>query len=434
MDLPSCLPSPSPDASPSFLPGDIVDGKYLVEEILGTGGMGVVLAARHMTLESEVAIKVLLPKFHKDGIVRERFLREARAAANLKSRHVTRILDVGCDRLNAPYIVMERLRGADLEALLQQHGPLEERVAVDYVMQACEALSEAHATGIVHRDLKPENLFLDQDRCIKVLDFGISKLASDPKILTGTADLMGTPHFMAPEQFKSARDVTARADVWALGAILYRLLTNALPFDGKDFIELCAKIMTYAPTPLDARRSFLTPAVSAVVRRCLEKDPSQRYANAYELRQALRAAIAPATGTSSTKLAFAATLPLDAVTALATPVAATGPSKPTNSSNKTNQTKPKRRWRGVFFALGAIGMGLVTFGATHHQQVRAYGEQKVAPTLQTEMPATETVHPLDAPASSVALTSAPEPPALNAGPTKLARAKTSKKRAPGIDR
>ena len=161
-----------------FRPDDIIDAKYRIEHVLGAGGMGVVFAATHVTLGTAVAIKALLPKFQRNLVIRERFVREARAAAALKSENVTRILDIGTAPHGTPYIVMERLIGADLEQQLEQRGALAENVAVDYVIQACVSIAEAHGRGIIHRDLKTENLFLTRTRSgrelVKVLDFGIS--------------------------------------------------------------------------------------------------------------------------------------------------------------------------------------------------------------------------------------------------------------------
>ena len=403
-------------ASIPFIPGDIVDGKYVVEEVLGAGGMGVVLAARHLTLESEVAVKVLLPKFQKDPVVRERFLREARAVAVLRSSHVTRIYDVGVDRLDAPYIVMERLHGKDLEQLVSEKGPLEEKLALEYVFQACEALGEAHAAGIVHRDLKPENLFVVRPgsaaAVVKVLDFGISKASFEEKKLTGTADVMGTPSFMSPEQFKSSRDVTARSDVWALGAILYRLLTGALPFEGKDYVEVCSRIMTQAPTPLEQRRPNLSPAVCGIVRRCLDKDPMQRFANAFELKEALRAALL--VSKQNHRLAMAATLPLDAMPA---PVARKTP-WPSSQPPAPTKKKPSAARRGLLVAMGAALIGLLGYGGTHRAKVQHFVHP--AP-IQAEAPVPGAFEPLDAPAMTMI---AAENDA--AKPAKLARRKSKR--------
>jgi len=166
-----------PTSAPGVLPGETLAGKYRVERVLGSGGMGIVLAARHLQLDERVAIKLLRPELARNGPVNARFVREARAAVKIKSEHVARVFDVGTLPDGAAYMVMEHLEGSDLAALVCAEGRLAEATAAEYVLQACEALAEAHALGIVHRDLKPGNLFLarraDGSPCVKVLDFGI---------------------------------------------------------------------------------------------------------------------------------------------------------------------------------------------------------------------------------------------------------------------
>src|SRR5829696_2386345 len=205
-------------------PGDILAGKYRVERILGAGNMGVVVAATNIALEQLVALKFMLPGKAPNPQQHERFLREARAAARLRSQHVAHVLDMGTLENGAPYTVMEFLEGQDLAAVLAERGPLPVEEAVEYVLQVCEAVGEAHAAGIVHRDLKPANLFLTGDvsgsPCVKVLDFGISKL-SGALTLTQEKQAFGSPLYMSPEQMNAFKLVDARGDIWALGVILY---------------------------------------------------------------------------------------------------------------------------------------------------------------------------------------------------------------------
>src|SRR4051812_29611172 len=206
--------------------GDVLAGKYRVDKILGAGGMGVVVAAHHVQLDERVAIKFLLPEALGNAEAVARFAREARAAVKIKSEHVARVIDVGTLETGAPYMVMEYLEGGDLSQVLASRGPLPVEEAVEYVLQACEAIAHAHALGIVHRDLKPANLFLirrpDGTNAIKVLDFGISKVmpgksASSDNAMTRTRTVMGSPLYMSPEQMASTRDVDGRTDLWALG-------------------------------------------------------------------------------------------------------------------------------------------------------------------------------------------------------------------------
>ncbi|WP_437720005.1 serine/threonine-protein kinase [Sorangium sp. So ce861] len=273
--------------------GQVIAGKYRVDRVIGIGGMGVVVAATHLQLEEQVAIKLLLPAAAHSRTLAERFVREARAAVKVKSEHVARVTDVGTLESGTPYMVMEYLSGSDLADALRAGGPMPPQIAVEYVLQACEALAEAHAAGIVHRDLKPANLFLtrraDGSPCVKVLDFGISKVATggaDPRI-TDTTAVMGSPLYMSPEQLKSARDVDARTDIWSLGVILFELLAGAPPFDGATMPQLCVAIMQGIPRPLASFRPDVPPALEAVIQRCLEKLPERRFRDVGALAEAL---------------------------------------------------------------------------------------------------------------------------------------------------
>lgn len=285
------LPAPPDEIAAPVQVGDILVDKYRVERVLGAGGMGVVVAATHLQLEEPVAIKLMLPEAARSSEAGQRFLREARAAVKIKSEHVARVTDVGTLPSGAPYMVMEHLTGRDLADALAADGPLPPAVAAEYVLQACEALAEAHAAGIVHRDLKPPNLFLthraDGSPCIKVLDFGISKFTTSKasELKTKTSAVMGSPLYMSPEQLRSARDVDARSDIWALGAVLYELLTGVPPFDAETIPQLLMMIIE-APTP-PLGRPDVPPALEAVVRRCLEKDRDRRYQHVGELAEAL---------------------------------------------------------------------------------------------------------------------------------------------------
>ncbi len=279
--------------------GEVLDGKYRVERVLGAGGMGVVVAATHVRLAQRVAIKFLLPHAADDGHTVARFAREARALARLDNEHIARVIDVGALATGAPYMVLEHLVGHTLADLLNARGPMAIEEAVAHTLEACEAMSEAHAAGIVHRDLKPENLFLatrsDGSQMIKVIDFGISKM-TDPlelgprsSTLTGAASIVGSPLYMSPEQLCAARDADARSDIWSLGVTLFELLTGQGPFVWRSVPELCAAVLKEPARPLRALLPAAPEGLEAVLRRCLEKDPSRRPADMAELAAALRA-------------------------------------------------------------------------------------------------------------------------------------------------
>jgi len=277
-------------------PGQILLGKYRIERVLGLGGMGVVVAATHVTLEERVAIKFLLPQALSNGEAVARFLREARAAVRIKSEHVARVTDVGQLETGAPYMIMEYLDGADLGTIAGRRGAFSIEDAVECVLQACEAIAEAHALGIVHRDLKPANLFLvtraDGTPSVKVLDFGISKVtgmgsSGADLSMTKTTTIMGSPLYMSPEQMASSRDVDARTDIWALGAILYELLTGTVPFQADTITQLCVMILQQAPPSLRALRPDAPEGLERAIVRCLAKERTRRFATVAEFAHAL---------------------------------------------------------------------------------------------------------------------------------------------------
>ena len=279
--------------------GQILLDKYRVERVLGQGGMGIVVAVRHIELGELFAMKFLLPEAlaHPDAV--ERFLREARASARLKGEHVVRVQDVGRLPDGMPYMVMEHLAGSDLKHVLAQRGPLPVPEALTYVLQACEALAEAHAAGIVHRDLKPANMFLIPRRnrtpCVKVLDFGISKQMEresvEQQALTRTGMVLGSPLYMSPEQMLRTKEADPRGDIWSMGVVLHELLTGTLPFVADVLTELVGKVLQETPPPPSHSRPEIPPDVDAIVMTCLRKRREERFQTVDQLMDALQAAL-----------------------------------------------------------------------------------------------------------------------------------------------
>jgi serine/threonine-protein kinase len=276
-------------------PGDTIADKYLIDAVLGVGGMGVVFRARHLQLNGQVALKFLSAQFLSSPVAIGRFRREAQAAAKLKSEHVVRVFDVGTHTNGLPYMVMEYLEGCDLGGLLEASGRLASDLVADLLIQTCSAVEDAHEQGIIHRDLKPSNLFCvpraDGTFTIKVVDFGISKVtdASTPleEGITVTGNVVGSPSYMSPEQMKSPNRIDHRSDLWSLGVVLYECLTGSLPFPASTYAEICLKVHQDPPLPASAHGVQLPPALEAIINTCLAKDPQQRYATAGELAAAL---------------------------------------------------------------------------------------------------------------------------------------------------
>jgi serine/threonine-protein kinase len=411
-------------------PGQILAGKYRVERVLGVGGMGVVVAALHLQLDERVAIKFLLPEALENAEAVARFAREARAAVKIKSLHVARVIDVGTLETGAPYMVMEFLHGQDLSQRLRDNGALPVSDAVDYVLQACEALAEAHALGIVHRDLKPANLFLtrlaDGSDCVKVLDFGISKITQPSSSgqdfgMTKTQAIMGSPLYMSPEQMASSRDVDGRSDIWAVGTILYELLARRVPFMGETMPQLCAMILQHPPPPPRTFRPDIPEGLEQVILRCLEKDRNLRFGNVAELAHALvpygsqfaaRSAdkvsrVLSAAGISSRELSLSpATAPVEASTSAAW------------GQTQTRRSRPAL-WLGIGLA-AAAAVGIPAFlllGGKGAAPGSVASEVASTTTAPPAPPPSEAPAPPAAPSVTVASEIATPAPSASASPS-----------------
>lgn len=271
--------------------GAIIDDKYEVTGFLGGGGMGIVVEARHLELDTLVAIKFMRSDMLATAGGVARFFREARALVKLKSQHVVKVHDLGI-HARMPFIVMEHLEGTDMQTLLDQNRRLDAADVARHIRQACEAIAEAHSMGIYHRDLKPANIFLSRGASgrtiVKVLDFGIAKMlqthaSTAHESLTGAWTMMGTPSYMSPEQLVSSKDIDGRADIWSLGVVMYELVTGKLPFDDENQLLLQRRIRFEAP-----RANTLPPALAPIIHRCLEKKREDRYQTIVELALALR--------------------------------------------------------------------------------------------------------------------------------------------------
>ena len=414
--------------------GDVLAGKYRVDRVLGVGGMGVVVAAHHVELDDRVAIKFLLPEALHNADAVARFTREAQAAVKIKNEHVARVTDVGRLDNGAPYIVMEYLEGLDLSAWLQQRGRLPIEQAVEFVLQACEAIAEAHALGIVHRDLKPANLFVirrsDGGLSVKVLDFGIAKRTGGAQgvNITSTAAVMGSPLYMSPEQLASSKDADARTDVWALGVILFELLAGVPPFLAETVPGVMLKITASEPSPLRDSRPDVPAALERIVLTCLEKDRSRRFPTIGDLAHALVDFGTPRSRVSVERIVgimAAAGISLSGLDALSPPPSAVPGTAAGTMAAWDQRTLPGKRSRGTLLAVLAAGVAILlgAWVALRHDSSARSGAtaSAVVPAASAEPFAVASASPTAPPASSPSAAAAPSaspapavPPALSA--------------------
>jgi serine/threonine-protein kinase len=437
--------------------GDTIAGKYKITKLLGKGGMGVVYLARHEMLRQNVAIKMVLPEVAQDPVFVARFMNEARASAGIRNEHVAQVLDVAMFDNGAPYMVLEYLDGKDLSDVLPEaEGNLPIETAVDWILEALEAVAQAHALGIVHRDLKPSNLFLakrqDGSSVIKVLDFGISKATNPADIkedaaVTSTQTLLGSPAYMSPEQIRSSKHVDARADIWSMGVILYKLLTKAEPFVGDNFGALFAAIFSDEVLRVRQHRPEVPEALDDVVFRCLARERERRYQNVGELARAL-APFASAEGRSSIERVRRTLAAAGVTSGDAPPPAALSPAAVTaieggkgraadvtpapdssaaaavsakvetvmNTAVSAGQAPPKGKSRTPLIAVAVVVIGGAAIGGI----MMGLREKQIAPTTGSGL-----VAPPSSAASEVPPPPSVEPPATTAVATATATASAS---------
>jgi serine/threonine-protein kinase len=380
-----------------------VVGAYRVLHQIGAGGMGAVFLAEHVALGRRAALKVLHPEYSMRGDIVARFFNEARAATAINDPGIVQIFDFGVHSDGRAYIVMELLDGEALDRRLEQRGTLGLTGALRIMRQVATTIGAAHARGIVHRDLKPENIFMVRDAEVpggerpKILDFGIAKLAGQGAgVKTRTSTMMGTPTFMSPEQCRGAGLVDARSDIYALGCVLYMLLTGRPPFDADGPGEIIAMHLREPPRPPSRYRAGIPAAVDQLVLRCLEKDPAARFPSASDLVMAIAMLI------GSTP---------EPAAALARPPAAPAPLRaPTTLSDAAaeHRTVISHRSRAI---TGGLVAGVIAGLAL--AIVVARGKHKIAVALADARVA-EPANGLDA---SAPIAATPEPVPADAAPS-----------------
>ena len=286
------------DSLPPDFQGITIAGRYLVERLIGQGGMGSVWAGRHITLDQLVAIKFVHPKLAGSAEALRRFDTEAKAAARIKSRHAVAVYDHGVTEAGQPYIVMEYLEGESLEQMISRRGKLPLSEVAEIVQQAARALNTAHQAGIIHRDLKPDNIFLAKDTealkraySVKLVDFGIAKMVHDQAAIGASATqagmVLGTPHYMSPEALTSSAPVSAASDIWSLGACAFSAVCGRVPFDGDAIGDVVLKVCA-SPLPVPSQiQPSLPKSFDAWFERACARDPKRRFASVAELADAL---------------------------------------------------------------------------------------------------------------------------------------------------
>jgi serine/threonine protein kinase len=266
-------------------------GGYRVLQVLGVGGMGVVFQAEDVQLRRPVALKCLLPSLNANVACRRRFLQEAQAAAKIQHDHIITVYQVGEDR-NVPFLAMQLLQGETLEARLQRVKPLAVAAVFRLGREIAEGLDAAHASGLIHRDIKPSNIWLEAGRDrVKILDFGLARVAGGDTHLTASGVLIGTPAYMAPEQARGGQGVGPQSDLFSLGCVLYRLCTGELPFKGADTLATLTALAMVEPPRVNLLNPEAPPTLADLIARMLAKDPTGRPPSARAVVDAIDAIV-----------------------------------------------------------------------------------------------------------------------------------------------
>jgi serine/threonine protein kinase len=388
------------------LAGRLLNGKYRFVSELGRGGMGTVWRARNIHVDREVALKLILPEVPKHPELVARFQNEARVAARIGHAGICDILDLELTPLG-PVIVMELLRGENLAQRIAREGRLQVHVAVAIVREALVALEAAHRAGIIHRDLKPENIFLHQPdvgtTLVKLMDFGISKFIDRAGAQTASGVIMGTPEYMAPEQIGGAAGADARADVWAIGAVLYKALTGVDAFTGDSFAAILLAVASEPPAPLETLGRAVPRGLSAVIMRCLSKKPDDRFSSARELADALLPYAEPGASGEPQAIGSLPTLQIDALTRGGSPTVTPMPAPMPVPLPPERPSPWPRRLLALVLLAGAAAAGWWYLGREREGEQVATGE----PPAKAEPPVADGTGADDTAADATG--AAPEP-------------------------
>lgn len=278
--------------------GQLLASRFQLQEMIGQGAMAVVYKAKQTAVDRFVAVKIMRPELATDPVQVKRFQREARSLSKLDHPNLLKIFDIGQTPTGRPYFIMEYLKGRSIEKMLEESGPVQPAFALKMFLQVCDAMDHAHRQGIIHRDLKPENIMLvrheDNQHLTKVVDFGIVKYTDDQMVsqrLTKTGEVWGSPVYMSPEQCKGEK-LDPRSDIYSLGLVMYEALTGEMTFDATKIAAIIVKQIYEVPKPFKEIRPDLNidPQLEAIVFKCLEKDPNNRYQSMVELKNVLKRA------------------------------------------------------------------------------------------------------------------------------------------------